>query len=103
MRDEDLEAFAVAEGLLAKMADQPPTGQVTDTERQWMLDQARDNLAKLLRITPDQASQEMHAAALAGGLSEQYSAHLAVVTMDGRILYVISRIGLRGAAHPERN
>jgi hypothetical protein len=47
MKDEDLEVFAVADGLLAKMADQPPAGQVTDTERQWMLDQARDNLAKL--------------------------------------------------------
>jgi hypothetical protein len=68
-----------------------------------MLDQARDNLAKLLRITPEQAGQEMHAAALAGELSEQYSAHLAVVTIDGRILYVLSRIALRGAAHPERN
>ena len=103
MKDEDLEPFAVADGLLAKMEEQPPAGQVTDTERQWMLDQAQENLARVLNVDLEVAGHELHSAALRGSLTEQYSAHLAVIAMDGRILYIISRIGLRGAAHPERN
>lgn len=103
MRDDDLEVFAVADGLLAKMEDQPPAGQVTDTERQWMLDQARENLARVLNVSPEVAGRELHAAAVRGEVQEQYSAHLAMVSLGGRILYVVSRVGLRGAAHPERN
>jgi hypothetical protein len=103
MKDEDLEPFAVADGLLAKMEDQPPAGQVTDTERQWMLDQARENLARVLNVSAEVAGRELHVAAVRGEVTEQYSAHLAVIAMDGRILYVVSRVGLRGAAHPERN
>jgi hypothetical protein len=103
MRDEDLAPFAVAAGLLAKMADQPPAGQVTDSERQWMLDHARESLARVANITLDEAGQAMHGAALDGELTEQYSAHLAVVTYHGRILYVLGRVALRGVCHPERN
>jgi hypothetical protein len=103
MKDEDLEPFAVADGLLSKMGDQPPAGQVTEPERQWMLDQARENLARVLNVSLEDAGRELHKAALDGRVGEQYSAHLAVVTLDARILYVISRVGLRGAAHPERN
>jgi hypothetical protein len=103
MKDEDLEPFAVADGLLAKMEDQPPAGQVTDTERQWMLDHARKNLARVLNVSLEVAGRELHAAAAQGHLTEQYGAHLAMVSLSGRILYVISRVGLRGAAHPERN
>jgi hypothetical protein len=103
MRDEDLEVFAVSDGLLAKMEDQPPAGQVTDTERHWMLDQARKNLARVAGLTLEDAGGELHKAALRGDLTEQYSAHLAMVSLKGRILYVVSRVGLRGAAHPEHN
>jgi hypothetical protein len=42
-------------------------------------------------------------AALRGDLTEQYSAQFAVVTLEGRILYVLSRTALRGACHPEHN
>jgi hypothetical protein len=103
MKDEDLEPFAVADGLLAKMEDQPPAGQVTDTERQWMLDQARESLVRVLDVTPEQARRILHNAARDGRLTEQYSATFAVVTLEGHILYCMSRIALRGAAHPERN
>jgi hypothetical protein len=102
MKDEDLEPFAVADGLLARMEEQPPAGQVTNTERQWMLDQARENLARVLNVSVEVAGRELHASAQ-GHLTEQYSAHLAMVSLNGRILYVVSRVGLRGAAHPERN
>ena len=102
MRDEDLAPFAVADGLLAKMTEQPAS-IITDTERQYMLDHARENLARVRNMTLEQAGRELHNAALRGDLTEQYTDHLAVVTLQGRILYVLGRIALRGACHPERN
>jgi hypothetical protein len=84
VRDEDLAPFAVADGLLAKMTEQP-AGIVTDTERQYMLDHARENLARVGNMTLEQAGQELHNAALRGDLTEQYTDHLAVVTLQGRI------------------
>ena len=102
MREDDLEPFAVADGLIAKMAAQPP-GQATSEERQWMLDHAREALARIANITLDEAGQAMQGAALDGDLTEQYSQHLAVVTYHGRILYVLGRIALRGACHPDLN
>jgi hypothetical protein len=102
MKPEDLVPFAVADGLLAKMAQQEP-GRATDAERQWMLEQAQDTLCRVLDLTPKQANRVMRKAALRGDLTEQYSAQFAVVTLEGRILYVMSRHGLRGAVHPEHN
>ena len=102
MRDEDLTPFAVADGLLAKMAGQEP-GRATDDERQFMLDHARENLARVLNISLEAAGRELHAAAAQGHLTEQYSATFAVVSLQGRILYCMARHALRGCAHPERN
>jgi hypothetical protein len=102
MKHEDLAPFAIADGLLAKMEQQQP-GRVTDAERQYMLDKARENLIRVLDITPDQAGRIMHNAALRGDLTEQYSTQFAVITLEGRILYVLGRIALRGACHPEHN
>jgi hypothetical protein len=102
MRDEDLAPFAVADGLLAKMAEEP-VGLVTDPERQWMLDRAREALARVLGISLDAAGRELHSAARAGNLTEQYSDTFAAVSLQGRILYCMARVALRGAVHPERN
>jgi hypothetical protein len=102
VRDKDLAPFAVADGLLAKMAEEP-AGKVTDSERQYMLDHAREALARVLGITIDVAGRELHAAAAAGHLTEQYSDNFAVVSLQGRILYCMARVALRGAVHPERN
>jgi hypothetical protein len=101
MRDEDLAPFAVADGLLAKMAEQP-AGMVTDSEREWMLDHARKTLARVLNISEDAAGRELHAA-LQGHVTEQYSDTFAMVALQGRILYCMARVALRGAVHPERN
>jgi hypothetical protein len=49
VKQDDLAPFAVADGLLAKM-NANPTG-ATDSERQWMLDHARENLARVLGIS----------------------------------------------------
>jgi len=102
LRDEDLAPFAVADGLLAKMAAQE-AGRATDEERQWMLDHARENLARVAGISLEAAGRELHAAALQGHLTEQYSDTFAVVSLKGRILYCMARHALRGCAHPERN
>jgi hypothetical protein len=102
VRNEDLAPFAVADGLLAKMAEQP-AGRVTDTERQWMLDHARETLARVTGISLEVAGRELHVAAITGNLTEQYSDTFAVVSLQGRILYCMARVALRGACHPERN
>jgi hypothetical protein len=102
VNEDDLAPFAIADGLLAKMEQQEP-GRATDAERQWMLDKARETLVRVLDVTPDQAGRILHNAALRGDLTEQYSAQFAVVTLEGRILYVMSRHALRGAVHPEHN
>jgi hypothetical protein len=102
MKEDDLAPFAVADGLLAKMAEEP-AGLVTDSEREWMLDHAREGLARVLGITIDAAGRELHAAAVRGEVTEQYSEAFAVVTLQGRILYCMARVALRGAVHPERN
>lgn len=86
MREDDLAPFAVADGLLAKMAGQ--AGLATDDERQWMLDHARENLARVLGISTEAAGRELHSAAVAGNLTEQYSDTFAVVSLQGRILYM---------------
>jgi hypothetical protein len=101
VRSDDLAPFAVADGLLAKMNANP--AGATDAERQWMLDHARENLARVLDISLEAAGRELHSAALAGNLAEQYSETFAVVTLQGRILYCMARHALRGCAHPERN
>lgn len=101
MRHDDLALFAVADGLLAKM-NANPTG-ATDDERQWMLEHARETLARVLGISLDAAGRELHSAALQGHVTEQYSDTFAVVSLQGRILYCMARVALRGAVHPERN
>jgi hypothetical protein len=102
MRDEDLEPFAIADGLIAKMAAQE-SSRATDDERQWMLDHARETLARVAGMTLDDAGRELHRAALRGEITEQYSETFAMIAMQGRILHCMARVALRGCAHPERN
>lgn len=83
--------------------EQQEPGRATDAERQYMLDKARESLVRALDVTPEQAGKILHNAALRGDLTEQYSAQFAVVTLEGRILYVLARTALRGACHPEHN
>jgi hypothetical protein len=80
MTPDDLAPFAVADGLLAKMAEQP-AGKVTSTERQWMLDHAREALARVSGISLDAAGRELHVAAITSHLTEQYSDTFAEVRL----------------------
>ena len=102
MRHEDLAPFAVAEGLLAKIATDPP-GQLTDAERQHLLDRARETLARATGETLENAGRAMHQAAAEGEFTLQAGKEFTCVTIYGRLLVVMSRWDLRGACHPGTN
>jgi hypothetical protein len=102
VRDEDLAPFAIADGLLAKMATDPP-GQLTDAERMYLLDRSRENLAKATGETLENAGRAMHQAADEGEFTLQAGNEFACVTIYGRLLYVVTRWELRGACHPGTN
>jgi hypothetical protein len=102
VRDDDLAPFAVADGLLARIAAERP-GKLTDAEHRHLLDVARENLARGTGETLEMAGNAMHQAADEGEFTLQCGDQFAVVTMHGRILVVYSRVELAGRCHPERN
>jgi hypothetical protein len=102
MRDEDLEQFAVADGLLARMTAERP-GKLTETEHRHLLDKARENLARGTGETLEMAGKAMFKAADEGEFTLQCSDQFAVVTMYGRVLVVYARVELAGVCHPEHN
>jgi hypothetical protein len=102
VRHEDLAPFAVAEGLLAKIATDPP-GQLTDAERTYLLERARENLAKATGETLENAGRAMHQAANEGEFTLQTGKEFTCVSIYGRLLVVMSRWDLRGVCHPATN
>jgi hypothetical protein len=102
MRDEDLAPFAVADGLLARIAAERP-GKLTEVEHRHLLDVARENLARGTGETLEMAGKAMFKAADEGEFTVQCGEQFAVVTMYGRVLTVYSRSELAGICHPERN
>jgi hypothetical protein len=102
VRDDDLAPFAVAEGLLRRIAAERP-GKLTDIERQHLLDLARENLARGTGETLEMAGRAMHKAADEGEFTLQCGQQFAVVTMYGCVLAVYNRHELAGVCHPERN
>jgi hypothetical protein len=102
LREDDLAPFAVADGLLARIAAERP-GKLTEVEHRHLLDVARENLARTLDMTLGAAGKAMAKAADEGEFTLQCGEQFAVVTMHGRILLVYSRANLAGVCHPERN
>lgn len=102
MKDEDLEPFAIADGLLDRIAAERP-GKLTDIEHQHLLDKARETLARATGETLENAGRAMHQAAAEGEFTLQCGDQFAVVTMYGRILTVYARVELAGVCHPEHN
>jgi hypothetical protein len=102
VRDEDLEHFAVADGLLARIAAERP-GKLTETEHRHLLDKAHETLARGTGETLEMAGKAMHQAAAEGEFTLQCGDQFAVVTMYGRILTVYARVELAGVCHPELN
>ena len=102
MREEDLEQFAVADGLLARIAAERP-GKLTDTEHRYLLDKARENLAKATGETLEDAGRSLFKAADEGEFTLQAGNEFACVTVYGRLLVVYARVELAGICHPELN
>ena len=102
MREDDLAPFAVADGLLARIAAERP-GKLTETEHRHLLDVARENLARGTGETLEMAGKAMAKAADEGEFTLQCGDQFATVTMYGRILLVYTRANLAGVCHPERN
>ena len=102
MKEEDLEQFAVADGLLARIAAERP-GKLTETEHRHLLDKARENLARGTGETLEMAGKAMFKAADEGEFTLQCGDQFAVVTMYGRVLVVYARVELAGVCHPELN
>lgn len=102
MREDDLAPFAVADGLLARIAAERP-GKLTEVEHRYLLDLARENLARGTGETLEMAGKAMFKAADEGEFTLQCGEQFATVTMYGRLLVVLARVELAGCCHPERN
>jgi hypothetical protein len=102
VKEDDLEQFAVADGLLARIAAERP-GKLTETEHRHLLDKARETLARGTGETLEMAGKAMFKAADEGEFTLQCSDQFAVVTMYGRVLTVYARVELAGVCHPELN
>jgi hypothetical protein len=102
VRSDDLAPFAIADGLLAKMTASS-TWHLTETEIDYLLRQARDELARAKDCRPDEAAAALSQAYEAGHSTIQAGPQFAIVTMYGRILACMSRWALRGICHPEQN
>jgi hypothetical protein len=102
MNQDDLAPFAVADGLLARVAAERP-GKLTEVEHRHLLDKARETLARGTGQTLEEAGRVMFKAADEGEFTLQGSDQFAVVTIYGRVLTVYARVELAGVCHPERN
>ena len=102
MRDDDLAPFAVADGLLARIAAERP-GKLTEAEHRHLLDLARENLARGTGETLEMAGQAMHQAATENEFTLRCSDQFATVVIYGRLLVVLARVELAGRVHPEHN
>jgi hypothetical protein len=101
VRDDDLARFAADDGLLARI-QQRPSG-MSDQEREFLLDRAREQLAKAGDLTLEEAGQLLRNFSLENRLTIQCGQQFACVSAYGRLLYVTARSALRGACHPDMN
>jgi len=102
VRSDDLAPFAIADGLLARIAAERP-GKLTEAEHRHLLDLARENLARGTGETLEMAGKAMFKAADEGEFTLLCGEQFATVTIYGRLLVVYSRVELAGRCHPERN
>ena len=102
MRDEDLAPFAVADGLLARIAAERP-GTLSELEHRHLLSVAQENLAREAQVTLAVAGKTIIEAADRGAFTLQCGQQFATVCIYGRVLVVYTRVELAGRCHPERN
>lgn len=101
MRDEDLAPFAIADGLLAKIATDP--GRMSQAEQDYLLFQAARTLVRVSGLTGEEAFRMLHPFTAENRTTIQCNREFACVSAWGRLLYVINRHDLAGLVHPERN
>jgi inorganic triphosphatase YgiF len=101
VREEDLAHFAVADGLLARMAADP--GHMSEAERDYLLLLGAAMLAEAADLDPAQAYRLICPMTAENGTLLQAGFGFAAVTAYGRLLYTIKRHKLRGICHPDLN
>jgi hypothetical protein len=101
MRDEDLEQFAVADGLLARIAAAPD--HMSEAERDYLLFQGARSLARVGGLDGEEAYRLIYPFTPENRTTIQCSRDFACISAFGRLLFVINRRDLRGLCHPERN
>jgi hypothetical protein len=82
VKQDDLAPFAVAEGLLARIAAERP-GKLTEVEHRHLLDMARENLARETGETLEMAGKAIFRAADEGEFTLQCGDQFATVTVYG--------------------
>ena len=102
LNHDDLAPFAVADGLLARIAAERP-GKLTDAEHQYLLNLARETLARATGETLENAGRAMWQACDEGDFELRCSDKFATVIIYNRLLVVLARVGLAGRVHPEHN
>jgi hypothetical protein len=101
MRDEDLEQFAVADGLLARMAAEP--SHMSEAEKDYLLLQGARMLARVADVSGEEAYRLIYPFTEENRTTIQCSREFACISAFGRLLFVVNRRDLRGLCHPERN
>jgi hypothetical protein len=101
VRDDDLVHFAVADGLLARMAADP--GHMSEAERDYLLLQGARSLARVADLSGEEAYRLIYPFTPENQTTLQAGAGFAAVFAYGRLLYTVRRHDLRGICHPERN
>jgi hypothetical protein len=102
VREDDLEHFAVADGLLARMAAEG-AGWSTGTERDFLLFEAARALALAADLDGEEAYRLIYPMTAENQTTISVTRLSATVVSFGRVLYRIRRHDLRGRCHPERN
>jgi hypothetical protein len=101
MREEDLVPFAVADGLLARMAAEP--GQLSQAEKDYLLLEGARMLARVGNLCGEEAYRLIYPFTPENRTTIQCGRDLACISAFGRLLFVCKRVDLAGYCHPERN
>lgn len=101
MQEDDLAPFAVADGLLARIAAEP--GYLSDTEKDYLLLEAARMLARLTDLSGEKAYRLIYPFTPENRTTIQCNRQFACISAFGRLLFICNRTDLAGHCHPERN
>ena len=101
MRADDLEQFAVADGLLVRLTAEP--GHLSEAEKNYLLFQAARALALAAELKGEEAYRLIYPMTPENRTTIQAGNGFAAVIAFERVLYTVRRHQLRGICHPENN